>query len=236
MLRTILLAALVAGSAAGLTSAALQQLRTVPLIHAAEIYEEQDLAAHQPHDMAAMGHDPSAAAGADEGWQPEEGLQRIGLTIVADLLQGAGFGLLLTAALSLYAALGGAVDGRRGLLWGLAGFAIFHLAPAFGLPPEPPGAPVAELAARQQWWLMTAACTAIGLGLLVFGRRWPLQLAGIASLLLPHLLGAPHPLALETSLPAPLAAEFAAASIATASVFWLVLGGVGGWMYRRLTA
>ena len=35
-----------------------------------------------------------------------------------------------------------------------------ELAPALGLPPEPPGLPVADVGARQLWWILTAGATA----------------------------------------------------------------------------
>ena len=41
---------------------------------------------------------------------------------------------------------------------------------------------------------------------------------------------APHA---ATGVPAELAAEFAIASLAVAAAFWLLLGGVSGWLYRR---
>jgi predicted cobalt transporter CbtA len=34
-------------------------------------------------------------------------------------------------------------------------------------------------------------------------------------------------------VPAELAAEFATASLAVAAAFWLLLGSVSGWLYRR---
>jgi adenosylcobinamide kinase/adenosylcobinamide-phosphate guanylyltransferase len=49
------------------------------------------------------------------------------------------------------------------MFWGLAGFAVFTLAPGLGLPPELPAMPAADLLARQVWWIGTAAATAIGL-------------------------------------------------------------------------
>jgi len=132
------------------------------------------------------------------------------------------------------ARLGGyAIDARRGLIWGAAGFAVFALAPAIGLPPELPGMEAASLAARQQWWLLTAAATAAGLGLLIFARPAALRVIGAVLIVLPHLIGAPAAPHGSTGVPAELAAEFATASLAVAAAFWLLLGGVSGWLYRR---
>ena len=128
---------------------------------------------------------------------------------------------------------GYAIDARSGLLWGAAGFAVFALAPAIGLPPELPGMSAAELAARQQWWLLTAAATAAGLGAVIFTRQVPLRVLGAVLLVLPHLIGAPAAPHGAMGVPAELAAEFATASLATAAAFWLLLGSVSGWLYRR---
>jgi len=50
---------------------------------------------------------------------------------------------------------------------------------------------------------------------------------------LPHLIGAPAAPHGAMGVPAELAAEFATASLATAAAFWLLLGSVSGWLYRR---
>jgi cobalt transporter subunit CbtA len=107
------------------------------------------------------------------------------------------------------------------------------LAPAIGLPPELPGMQAAGLIARQEWWLLTAAATALGLGLVVFAQQPVLRVIGAAILVLPHLVGAPIAPHGASALPAELAAEFATASLATAALFWLLLGGISGWLYRR---
>ena len=98
-------------------------------------------------------------------WEPEEGLQRNAFTVAANILTAIGFALLLTG---VYAIRGRQVMWREGLLWGLAGFVVFTAAPGLGLPPELPGMAVAELTARQTWWIATAAATAGGLCLLAF--------------------------------------------------------------------
>ena len=76
---------------------------------------------------------------------------------------------------------------------GSAGFTVFALAPALGLPPLPPGMEAAGLVQRQVWWIVTATTTAIGLGLIVFPRRLVYPVIGVGLLILPHLIGAPEP-------------------------------------------
>jgi len=227
MLRRILFTALIAGTVAGLFAAGIQHLKLIPLIAAAEVYETAGEHADHQHGTA-----PEQQSATPE-WEPAPGIERAGYTVLADVLAGIGFALVLIGAVAL-ARLGGyAIDARRGLAWGAAGFVVFALAPAIGLPPELPGMAAAGLAARQQWWLLTAAATAGGLGLLIFARPVALRVAGAALIALPHLIGAPAAPHASTGVPAELTAEFATASLAVAAAFWLLLGSVSGWLYRR---
>src|SRR5712671_2082721 len=142
MLRRIFLTALIAGTMAGLFAAGLQHLKLIPLIAAAEVYEAAGAQADHQHG-AAPAHDAAAAE-----WEPAPGIERAGYTLMADLLAGIGFALLLAGAVALARLRGYAIDARSGLLWGAAGFAVFALAPAIGLPPELPGMSAAEWASR----------------------------------------------------------------------------------------
>src|SRR5438552_1008020 len=74
---------------------------------------------------------------------------------------------------------------------------------------------------------------AAGLGAVIFTRQVPLRVLGAVLLVLPHLIGAPAAPHGAMGVPAELAAEFATASLATAAAFWLLLGSVSGWLYRR---
>jgi cobalt transporter subunit CbtA len=230
MLRAILLAAVVAGALAGALVTGLQAMRVVPLILAAETYEQGEATAahgHGGHSHAS----PGDAAGDDEGWAPETALQRLLATTFANLLTGIGFALLLAAALALT----GGAGWHRGLLWGLGGYAVFVLAPSIGLPPGVPGMPEAPLEARQLWWLMTVTATAAGLFLLIRLRVWYGALLGTLCLVLPHLIGAPAPLAEEGPVPAEIVHAFRSATQTTNLVFWLVLGTATGFLYGRLS-
>ncbi len=159
-----------------------------------------------------------------------DGIERTLFTSFGNIVAGIGFALMLVAGFALN---GGEIDGRRGVLWGVAGFAVFSLAPALGLPPEVPGAMAAELVARQGWWLAVVAATALGLGLMVFGRKTVWIVLGVVVLAAPHIVGAPHPEKLGGPVPPELAAHFVAASLVTAAVFWVVLGWLSGTLYRR---
>ncbi len=236
MWRQMLVAALIAGAAGGLIVTVVQQWQVAPLILEAERYEhalaEADPAAGgQPQSEAHA----ATAQGADserQSWAPDDGLERILFTALANILLGIGFSLLLVACF----ALSGEVNRRQGILWGLAGFASFALAPALGLAPEVPGSAAAELAERQLWWFGTVVATALGLGVLAFGRRWWMWAAGAVVLAVPHLIGAPHPAQIGGPVPAELAASYVVASLFSMVVFWIVLGGLSAHFYRRLVA
>jgi len=230
-MRRTLIAALVAGFAACLVVTAAQQAIVVPLILKAETFEDAapDAAAPQTQgesgQQAAHHHD-------EEDWKPGEGLERIAFTALANLGFGVGFALLLVAAVSLS---GRTIDARTGLLWGVAGFVAFALAPSLGLPPELPGSVSASVAPRQAWWFGTAVATASGLALIGFGRSAVWKALGVLALVLPHAIGAPHPVGHEAgAAPPELAARFAVLSLATTAVFWAVLGLVSGAVYRRV--
>jgi cobalt transporter subunit CbtA len=221
-LRRLLAIALCAGLAGAIVASAVQMARLWPLILHAETYE----AAQAPH-----GH--GQEAGAPEAWSPADGVERIAYTLAFNLLAAVAFALLLNGAMSLRH--GDAPPSLgAGVAWGLAGFATFSLAPAFGLPPELPGMHAAELGARQLWWVATAAATAGGLGLAAFARPAVLRVLGLALIAAPHLVGAPRGGELG-SVPGELAAEFAAASLVAACLLWITIG-VASVLARRWLA
>lgn len=233
MFRRIMLSVLVAGGLAGLFASGLQQLKVVPLILQAETYEQAaEPAAHVHAEPAAHVHaEAMAEHGHDlQAWAPAEGSERIAFTVAANLLAGIGFASLLVGAIALS---GREVGPGEGVLWGLAGFAAFTLAPALGLPPELPGIAAGDLHARQAWWVATALATAAGLGLTVFARSPWRKVAGLVLIAVPHLAGAPEG-GLGSAVPAELMAHFAIASVVVAGLFWVALGGLAGAMYRRL--
>jgi cobalt transporter subunit CbtA len=194
-------------------------VRVVPLILEAEVFEVAD---HSEHS-------------ADEAtWSPEDGLERTAYTVMANLVVGVGFGLLLVGAFVLAETAGRPIGTFRGLLWGLASFLVFALVPSLGLPPELPGTAAAELAARQLWWIATAAATALGLGLIAFAKPPWVKALAFPVMALPHLIGAPESSEDGGSVPAELAREFVISSLATTALFWITLGTTSGWLYRRL--
>jgi cobalt transporter subunit CbtA len=233
MLNRILWAALVAGIVAGLATSVLQHFTTTPLILAAERYEGGGAAAASGFGAARLTlvHDHGDHAAGEGGpWAPADGLERTLYTSIATLGSTFGFALILLSAMILANA---RITARTGLLWGLAGFVAAGLAPALGLSPELPGSAAAELGSRQLWWIGTAVATAAGLWL-ALRVSTPLAIgAGIALLILPHLIGAPHPEGFISDVPSELAGEFAVASLVVLAVSWTLAGSVAGFVWAR---
>ena len=218
------------GQAAALLLTLLQSFWVAPLILQAETYEKSEPAAVEVHEhaegaMAAHSHDGKA-------WEPEDGWQRVLSTTGGNLVVAVGFALMLAGLYTLRAP----TRTAQGLLWGLAGYATFVLAPTLGLPPELPGTAAADLAQRQIWWVGTAASTAAGIALIVFGRHWALKILGVAILAAPHVIGAPQPQVHSMLAPEALEAQFKIASQLTNVAFWLALGLISAWLFRRKQA
>lgn len=215
------------GLLAALLLTLLQSFWVAPLILEAETYEKALAAQHEDVHEHAAG---TAAHSHDaEAWEPEDGWQRVLSTTGGNLVVAVGFALMLAGLYTLRAP----NRTSQGLLWGLAGYATFCLAPTLGLPPELPGTAAADLAQRQIWWVGTAASTAVGIALVVFARHWLLKVLGVAILAVPHLIGAPQPEVHSMLAPQALEAQFKIASQLTNAAFWLALGLISAWLFRR---
>ncbi len=226
MVARVLTIAVIAGLVAGIIVTGAQFLRVFPLIQKAETYEQTAPAESHTHGAASQGAHSHEAS----DWAPDDGLERTVFTLLANILTAVGFALLLNAAFAIY---GRPIGLKQGVVWGLAGFAVFALAPAIGLPPELPGLQAAELFARQTWYFGTILATGAGLAAIVFLSHWAHQSLGAISIVAPHLIGAPHPAEFGGSTPPELAAMFVIASLSTTALLWIVLGGISGYLHDR---
>ena len=237
-LRVFLTVALLAGVGAGVVNWAVHMFGTTPLILQAEVYETAGEAAAPtateatpPTEATTHTHEDGSKHVHDaEAWAPADGWERNLYTLGADVVTGVGFALLLTAAIVFF---GKGADWRRGLLWGLAGFACFTLAPSFGLPPELPGTEAAPLLQRQLWWVGTAIATGAGLYAAAKLRNIAGYAIGVALIALPHVIGAPQPETPGGLAPEELEHKFIIVAVATSLVFWLVLGVLTGAFFKR---
>ena len=209
--RRLIWAVLLAGALAGIVLFLVQRVTVIPLIQTAESFEPESHPAEWRHT---------------EEWKPAEGWQRVSLTAAATLLSSIGmaailFGFAVLARIQLRV--------RSGIVLGLAAFVCFSLAPSLGLPPEPPGVPVADVADRQVWWAGTVIATALGLWMLARGpRTWLVRVAAVICIIAPHWIGAPKAVG-ENEVPEALLRQFAIASLASMAVFWVVLGASAGY-------
>lgn len=215
MLRSILFAAIIAGTLTGILFTGIQHLQVIPLIQEAESYEGGGHA--QQHDHASTEHDNS------------ETLERHLLTLLANVLAGISFSLLLASAITLSKHSGW----RKGLFWGAAGYLCFFVAPALGLTPKLPGTLGAPLDYQQVWWVATVTATAIGLGLLVFAKHILLKSLGLVFIAMPHVVGAPLPQQAYSSAPEQLRHDFIVASALANAGFWIILGALSGYLLRK---
>jgi cobalt transporter subunit CbtA len=217
---------------------AVQQWRVAPLILAAEVYENAAAEAapdEHTHEAGTPAHTHEVTAPIHEhdedAWAPQDGPERIFYTVLANILGGIGFAFLL-AAVSVLSGI--EITARNGVIWGLSGFVALQLAPALGLAPELPGMPAADLVARQVWWIGTALATGAGILAIAKLRNWTGIVIAAVLILAPHVIGAPQLTGEHTSsVPAHLATEFAAASLATGALFWLIAGPLLGWLNTR---
>ena len=228
-LKNIFSAAALAGLLAGLLLTGVQELQVSTIILKAEVYEDAAIATTQAahiHSVAEADHHEHAAG----AWQPANGWERTLFTGLANISLAVGLGLLMGAVIYLR---GEPSSWRSGLLWGVAGYLVFFVAPSLGLPPEVPGAEAAPLADRQLWWLMMVVMTASGLPLLIFARTWQVKISGVVLLVIPHLIGAPQPPVHASTVPDELAHAFIYATAIANAVFWLALGSLMGFFYKK---
>jgi cobalt transporter subunit CbtA len=242
MVNRVLTVSLLAGLLAGLVVAALQHVTTTPLILKAETYEAA-LKAQAPalaafdggaRIMLAHGAAGDAPGHTHAEWKPEDGFQRTAFTTLVTVATAIGFAALLLGGMI---AANETIDDKRTLAWAACGFLAFGLVPAAGLAPELPGSAAAELLHRQIWWIGTAIVTAGGLFVFLRMEAPWLRVLALAAMLVPHLIGAPHPAAPESKVPAEIAAHFAALSLGLQAALWLATGLAVGllwpWMNRR---
>jgi len=231
MFRSMVLTALGIALFAGLALSAVQALQVSPIIYAAEMFEIE-----QP-ELVASQNDGHSHSHNDKAWSPADGFERIGFTVLSNVLSAFGFALILMAC--MFVAKDKAqlnVSWAKGILWGLAGFMVFFVVPAIGLPPEIPSMEAAALEGRQSWWVLAVVSTSLAMASLVFLPGMT-KAAAIVFIAAPWLVGAPqpevhgflHPNAQAVATLESLQAQFVYATAIANGVFWIILGGLAGY-------
>lgn len=217
----LLISAIFAGAAAGLIAGLLQLVFVQPVLLHAELYEGGTLIHFGAQAVSAHPELP----GFD--------LVRDTLSLIFTMLIYTGYALLLVAVMSIAEERGAPIDGRWGILWGVAGFVVFHLAPGFSLAPEVPGVAAADVFQRQIWWFATVAATAVALWLIAFGTSWAMWAIAVVLLLAPHVFGAPEPDTFAGPVPTEIGALFAARAFGVGLAAWVLLGSFAGYFWQR---
>ncbi len=241
LFQRIFFAAVLAGLAAGLVLSAIQQWRVVPLIVQAELYEINDVhALEHANDPSPAGphlHLPEAenigagASGTTDASGTSIDFERAGLTVLASVLTGLGYALVL-GAVSIFSNI--PINRKNGIMWGLAGFVSVALMPSIGLPPELPGMVAAEIGQRQIWWIGTVLISSLAIYVLYKNPNPAGMLIGLGLVLVPHIMGAPLPPAEPANVPAALVLIYVANAIFSLFAFWLTLGFAFGWFNQKL--
>lgn len=221
MYSRILISAIFAGAAAGLVAGILQLIFVQPVLLHAELYESGELV-----------HFSGIANSADPAL-PGFDVMRDGLSLIFTMLIYTGYALLMIAMMNIAEERGAQIDGRWGIIWGVAGFVAFHLAPGFTLAPEVPGVAAADITARQIWWFATVISAAIAMWLLAFGGNWAMWGAAAVLLMAPHLIGAPEPDSFTGPVPTEIGALFAARALGVGLAAWVLLGCFAGFFWQR---
>lgn len=246
LFRRLFVCALFVGLLTGLFDSVVQRWQVVPLILAAEVFEEATAPAEAEHSHA----DSAVHSQAEEAWSPQDGLERTSYTVLANMLNAMGSALLLMPLLAfwnrqrggqpltLHKGYGTCVG--YGLLWGAAGWVCLFGLPALGQAPELPGMQAAALQARQIWWSLAAVCGAGGLAILILvTTKW--RWLGLGLLALPFAVGAPQhagsPFAgmeADTVLQMQLLhAHFVWATAVASALQWLLLGSLSALAVAR---
>jgi cobalt transporter subunit CbtA len=237
--------ALFTALAVGSVQFVVQRWQAVPIVLAAEAYEDQkaEPAHEHVHAAGAVPHEHTHDHGEEAAWMPAAGLERNAWTWVANALNAFAMALLVFSTMGAWVWLRGPALGtpRLALAVAAAGWLSLHLWPSLGLPAEIPGMDAAALGARQAWWVLAAAGAAGACATLAFGNaRWR-WLAAALLLALPFAVGAPQPAGdllagfsgeAHAQLQR-LAHDFVWATTWVSLSFWAALGGIGGWVFAR---
>lgn len=226
MIKQLFTSAVLAGLVAGIFAAALQLIFVVPLLIEGETFEQGQVVHFTTVENGTI---ETPVGNPDVMAQ----LPRHVGTLAMNMVAYTGFAFLMVVGFGIAQRAGHKIDGRSGLIWGLAGFLAVNLAPSVGLAPELPGTIAADMFARQMWWLGTVLASIAGIASIAFVRAPWGMITGAALLAAPHVIGAPVLDTYYGIAPPELASHFAARALAVAAASWAVLGATAGWLWCR---
>lgn len=233
--RSIIFSAILVGIVSGLIYSVFQQTQLTPIIYAAEKFEVNTFQHESSID--------SSTIPKDEAWKPDNGVERMFWTMLANVLTAISFALVMLSLMAVHNLKSNKpkVDLLQGIGWGAVGLLTVFVAPALlGLHPEVPGTIAAGLEYRQAWWLFCVLATGIGAAVLYYV---PLRFKalGVAIATLPHFIAAPIHAQLSFENTDPVAVAhlndlshqfFSMTAIGTA-LFFIVLGASSGFAVKK---
>lgn len=234
-------ASLAVALAVGIVQTGVQHLQAVPIILAAEAFEDQKMEA--PAESAAVETTAHAHVHEEaEEWAPADGFERTAWTFIANVLHAFSMALLVFAVMGVAQWRGATLRALPlALVTAAAGWLVLHFWPSIGLHAEIPGMDAARLGSRQGWWIL-AAVSAAGACAVAAGMRSHLRwLIAAALLALPYVVGAPHiaadPLGGFTgeaqAVLRELGSQFVWATTWVSLSFWLCMGVACGLVFQR---
>ncbi|MEK9598507.1 MAG: CbtA family protein [Alphaproteobacteria bacterium] len=224
MFSRIIVSGLFAGALGGIIAGFLQWYFVQPVLLHSELYETGILT---HFDGSSNSAHPDL-----EYIQPI----RDGLSLIFSMLIYTGYAFILIAAMLLRERKSETnITFHQGIIWGVSGFFVVHLAPAISLPPEVPGVAAAELQLRQIWWFATTLLTAGGLWIIAFTKKGSRFIIGAALILAPHIIGAPEPDIFTGPAPTEIGALFASRALGTGLISWAMLGGLSAFFLKKET-
>ena len=176
---------------------------------------------------------PSAQTQLNTNYQNTLLSKRFFFTFLDYLVLAVGFSFLILAAFLLS---GVNVGVGNGILWGLAGYLVFTIAPSLGISPELPGTFFGDLGYKQFSWISISILTALGLWFLVFRKSYILKMIGILIILIPQIVlpdATNH--STSASIPESLYGEFLINTLVSLFLFWVFLGASSGAILRKLS-
>lgn len=237
--RNIIFSAVLVGLVSGLIYGVFQQTQLSPIIYAAEKFEANKSTQVSLHENNIDSLNPHT----ETAWSPSNGAERIFWTLLANVLTGISFALVMLSLMAIHNLKSNKpkVDSIQGIGWGAVALLAIFVAPALiGLHPEVPGTVAIGLEHRQGWWLFCVLATALGAAVLYY-TPIKFKALGVMLAVIPHIIAAPihAQLIFENTDPVAVAhlndlsqQFFSMTAIGTA-LFFIVLGASSGFAVKK---
>ncbi len=219
-----------------------QGIELIPLLHDSEARQlnssSSSVATDPLNSQPSQSHDAQASP-------PAPSHERQLYTLLTNTIISWGYALVICATMALHHlhSTRPPVTRASGLIWGLAGYIAFYVAPTMAIPPQTPASEIfltdgllsLSLPLQKTAWLAVSITTAAGIAGIYYAKGQK-KLWGAAVLILPQLLlatlgselthSAMHPQHnnLDAKIASITAASYSKIGYITNLLYWLVLG------------